>query len=97
MPFLSRNDQPPTDRGYTNRQSQSGAPRQAFKIGSAPADSVLVQLPSVNELGAELEALRKEAVALPEDHDDVLEHVANLRALAVYLNVHLVPPVIHEA
>jgi hypothetical protein len=56
-----------------------------------------MHLPSVDELGVELEALRKEAAVLPEDADAVLEHLAKLRALAVYLNVHIVPPGIPEA
>ena len=54
-------------------------------------------LPTVDELGAELEALQKDAVSLPEDADAVLEHLAKLRTLAVYLNVHVTAPVIHEA
>jgi hypothetical protein len=51
----------------------------------------------VDELGAELEALRQEGAGLPEDPDAILEHLAKLRTLAVYLNVHVSAPTIHEA
>jgi hypothetical protein len=50
-----------------------------------------------DELGAELEALQKAAGSLPEDPDALLEHLAKLRTLAVYLNVHASAPAIHEA
>ena len=56
-----------------------------------------MKLPSVDELGAELEALQKAAGSLPEDPDALLEHLAKLRTLAVYLNVHASAPAIHEA
>jgi hypothetical protein len=58
---------------------------------------VIVQIPSVEQLGAELEGLQKDAVGLPDDQEAILEHLAKLRALAVYLNVHLVAPKIPEA
>jgi hypothetical protein len=58
---------------------------------------VAVQLPSVEQLGDELETLRRDAVALPDDPEAMLEHLAKLRTLAVYLNVHLTAPKIaHE-
>jgi hypothetical protein len=55
-----------------------------------------VQIPSVEQLGVELEALQKDAAGLPDDQEALLEHLARLRALAVYLNVHLVAPKIPE-
>jgi hypothetical protein len=51
----------------------------------------------VEQLGAELEALRNDVSTLPEDPDALLEHLAKLRTLAVYLNVHVSAPAIHEA
>jgi hypothetical protein len=56
-----------------------------------------MHLPSVEQVGVQLEALRKQAPALPEDQEALLEHLAKLRALAVYLNVHLTAPAIPEA
>ena len=56
-----------------------------------------MQFPSVDQLGVEVEALQQEAAMLPEDYEAVLEHLAKLRALAVYLNAHLVSPAIPEA
>jgi hypothetical protein len=56
-----------------------------------------MHFPSVDELGAELEALKQEAAALPEDPDAILDHLAKLRTLALYLNVHVTAPAVHEA
>ena len=55
-----------------------------------------MHFPSVDELGAELEA-QQEAAALPEDPDTILDHLAKLRTLAPYLNVHVTAPAVHEA
>jgi hypothetical protein len=52
--------------------------------------------PTVEQLGEALEAPRTEAPALAEDSEALLERVAKLRALAVYLSVHLTPPVVFE-
>jgi hypothetical protein len=64
---------------------------------SADADCVIVRIPTVEQLGAEIEALQKEGAGLPDDQDALLDHLAKLRELAVYLNVHLVAPAIPEA
>jgi hypothetical protein len=56
-----------------------------------------VRIPSVEQLGVRLEALQKDAAGLPDDQEALLEHLAKLRELAVYLNVHLVAPKIPEA
>ena len=72
----------------------------AFKDVGHAADSLcgaIVQFPSIDQLGVEVEALQQEAAILPEDYEAVLEHLAKLRTLAVYLNAHLVAQAIPEA
>lgn len=54
-----------------------------------------MQFPTIDQLGADAEALKQEAATLPADHDAILEHLAKLRTLAVYLNAHLTSPVLH--
>jgi prefoldin subunit 5 len=55
-----------------------------------------MHLPSVEQLGAELEALEKHAEGLPAEANALVEQLAKLQALAVYLNASLAAPTIEE-
>jgi hypothetical protein len=57
-----------------------------------------MEVPSPEQLGAELVTLRAAAARLPDDDPDaVIEHLAKLRALAVHLNAHVLAPSIPQA
>jgi hypothetical protein len=52
-----------------------------------------MRLPTLEQLAAESDSLVREWESLPKDDPDaVREHLAKLRALAVYLNAHVIPP-----
>jgi hypothetical protein len=52
--------------------------------------------PSVEPLGADVESLQRDALMLRDDPEALLEHLARLRQLAVYLNAHLLSPAIPQ-
>jgi len=72
---------------------QPGSIQELF----ADADSVGMERPSVEQPGAELESPRQKAAMMPDDPEALVEQLARLRQLAVYLNAHLVSPAVPEA
>ena len=71
--------------------------RARLRLTSRPADSLTVQLPSVDKLGGEVESLQQDVCSLPDDPKAILDYLVRLRTLAVYLNAHLTGPQIDEA
>ena len=70
-----------------------------FKDSSPPVDCVFImRLPTVEQLGADVEVLQREAETLPvDDLEALLQHLGKLRTLAVYLNAHVVAPIASES
>ena len=66
------------------------------KESRTDADCRLMHVPAVEQLGADVEALKHEAEMMPDDMEALLDHVAKLQMLAVLLNAHFVAPVLWD-
>ena len=69
---------------------------RTIQVLNADADSVGMECPTVEQFGADVEPLQRDTLMWWDDPEATLEQLAKLQQLAVYLNAHLLGPVIPQ-